>query len=161
MPLCPLLARCGGRRRKAQCNPSAPPRLDLGPDPEDPKLTPTALRTRLATRHGAIKPVLLDQSVVAGVGNIYAQEACWHARLAPTARASSLSTARVERLLDALRRALAAGHVNAGHYHRGEREIPFKVYARKGEPCLRCGTKIRQITQSQRSTFFCPRCQAR
>ena len=141
--------------------PGAPPRLDLGPEPEDRSLTPTALRVRLSARRGAIKPVLLDQSVVAGVGNIYAQEACWHARLAPTARASSLTTARVARLLAGLRTSLGDGHVNAARYHRGERSIPFKVYDREGAPCSRCGSKIRRITQAQRSTYFCPRCQAR
>jgi len=139
---------------------SAPPQLDLGPEPEDPALTPAALRALLRPRRGAIKPVLLDQTLLAGVGNIYAQEACWHARLSPTAAAASLTLPRVSRLLVALRKALADGHTNAGRYHQAERPIPFKVYDRKGDPCPRCGTKIRQITQAQRSTYFCPKCQA-
>lgn len=141
--------------------PSAPPRLDLGPDPEDRTLTPIRLHAPLAARRVAIKPLLLDQSLIAGVGNIYAQEACWHARLSPATLASSLTVARVASLLAALRAALADGHINAGRYHRAERPIPFKVYDRKGKPCPRCGTKIRQITQAQRSTYFCPKCQAR
>jgi formamidopyrimidine-DNA glycosylase len=137
------------------------PDLGLGPEPEDPALTPYALQSRLAARHGPIKPVLLDQSVVAGVGNIYAAEACWHARISPRAAASALTRPRVERLLVGLRTALADGHVNAGRYHRGEREIPFRVYDREGEPCERCGTSIRRIAQAGRSTYFCARCQPR
>jgi formamidopyrimidine-DNA glycosylase len=137
------------------------PDLGLGPEPEDPALTPLALRGRLAARRGPIKPVLLDQSVVAGVGNIYAAEACWHARIAPRAAARELSRGRVERLLAGLRAALADGHVNAGRYHRGERQIPFRVYDREGEPCDRCGATIRRIVQAGRSTYYCPRCQAR
>lgn len=137
------------------------PDLGLGPEPEDPALTPAALRKRLAAKRGPIKPVLLDQSVVAGIGNIYAAEACWHARISPRAPASSLTLARVTRLLAGLRTALADGHVNAGRYHRGEREIPFRVYDREGASCDRCGAAIRRIVQAGRSTYYCARCQAR
>jgi formamidopyrimidine-DNA glycosylase len=161
----------GGRRAvltdpRALCTvtwhaPHLPPDLALGPEPEDPALTPDTLRSRLASKRGPIKPVLLDQSVLAGVGNIYAAEACWHARISPSARAASLGLARVSRLLDGLRAALADGHVNAGRYHRGERLIPFRVYDREGEPCDRCGRAVRCVVQSGRSTYFCSRCQAR
>lgn len=139
----------------------AHPDLGLGPEPEDRTLTPTLLRARLADRRGPIKAVLLDQSVVAGVGNIYAAEALWHARISPRATASTLSPARVERLLLGLRAALADGHVNAGRYHRGERVVPFNVYDREGEPCPRCASVVRRIAQAGRSTYFCARCQAR
>lgn len=141
--------------------PGHPPRIDLGPEPEDPSLTAALLRARLARKHGPIKPALLDQRLVAGVGNIYAQEACWRARINPAARADSLSPARVAALLDALRAALADGHVNAGRYHRGEQRIPFKVYDREGEPCDRCGTPIRRSVQSGRGTWSCTKCQKR
>lgn len=141
--------------------PSAPPMLDLGPEPEDSALTPAHLRERLVGRRGPIKAVLLDQAVIAGVGNIYAAESCWHARISPRAVAAALTPARVERLLDGLRRALADGHVNAGRYHRGERQMPFSVYDREGEPCPRCGASVVRIVQAGRSTYFCPRCQAR
>lgn len=141
--------------------PGDPPALGLGPEPEDPSLTPAQLRARLATKRGPLKPVLLDQSMLAGVGNIYAAEACWHARISPRAIASSLTLARVARLLEGLRTALGDGHVNAGRYHRGEREIPFRVYDREGEPCTRCASPVRRITQAGRSTYFCTRCQAR
>lgn len=141
--------------------PHAPPTLDLGPEPEDPALTPARFRSRLARKRGPVKPALLDQSVVAGAGNIYAAEACWHAGISPRAPASALSLARAARLLDGLRAALGDGHVNAGRYHRGERPLPFRVYDREGQPCDRCGSRIRRIAQAGRSTYFCPRCQAR
>lgn len=141
--------------------PDAPPALDLGPEPEDPTLTAALFRARLARKRGPIKPALLDQSVIAGAGNIYAAEACWHARISPRAAASSLSGERAARLLEGLRTALGDGHVNAGRYHRGERLIPFRAYDREGEPCDRCGTAIRRITQAGRSTYFCARCQGR
>ncbi|WKW11229.1 bifunctional DNA-formamidopyrimidine glycosylase/DNA-(apurinic or apyrimidinic site) lyase [Pseudogemmatithrix spongiicola] len=139
----------------------AHPDLGLGPEPEDPALDAAAFRARLAGRRGPIKAVLLDQSVVAGVGNIYAAESLWHARISPRAAAASLTAERAARLLDGIRAALADGHVNAGRYHRGERLIPFNVYDREGEPCPRCGHPVRRIAQAGRSTYFCSRCQAR
>jgi len=139
--------------------PDAPPVFKLGPEPEDPALVPSALRAALQRKRGPIKPALLDQSVVAGVGNIYAAEACWHARISPRAPANKLSLPRVARLLDGLRSALADGHTNAARYHKGVREVPFNVYDREGEPCNRCGRMIRRITQAGRSTYFCAGCQ--
>jgi formamidopyrimidine-DNA glycosylase len=106
-----------------------------------------------------IKPLLLDQRLVAGVGNIYAQEACWHARIHPSARADRLTLAQLTRLLAGLRRTLGHGHENAGRYRRGERAIPFEVYDRAGEPCTRCRTRIKRVEQAGRGTWFCPRCQ--
>lgn len=139
----------------------AHPDLGLGPEPEDPALTPAAFRARLAGKRGPIKPVLLDQSVIAGVGNIYAAESLWHARISPRAAAASLSPDRAARLLAGIRTALADGHVNAGRYHRGERLILFNVYDREGQPCPRCTAPVRRIAQAGRSTYFCSRCQAR
>lgn len=141
--------------------PGHPPALDLGPEPDDAQLTPALLRARLRGKRGPIKPALLDQRLLAGVGNIYAQEACWRARISPAAPANSLSSARVARLLDALRAALADGHENAGRYHRGERAIPFKVYDRECEPCPNCGAPIRRMVQAGRGTWHCARCQRR
>ena len=139
--------------------PGHAPTLDLGPEPEDPALTPALLRARLQGKRSAIKPSLLDQRLVAGVGNIYAQEACWRACISPAAGAATLSFARVARLLDALRAALADGHENAGRYHRGEQRIPFKVYDLEGEPCDRCGVRIRRTVQAGRGTWYCAKCQ--
>lgn len=139
--------------------PGKPPALDLGPEPEDPAVTAEWLHERLAAKRGPIKPLLLDQRLLAGIGNIYAQEACWRAKLDPAAPAQSLSHAQVRRLLTAIRGALADGHVNAGRYHQGTRPIPFKVYDRDGEPCRRCGAPIIRITQSGRGTYLCRTCQ--
>jgi formamidopyrimidine-DNA glycosylase len=139
--------------------PGKPPALDLGPEPEDPAVTAEWLHARFSAKRGPIKPVLLDQRLLAGIGNIYAQEACWHAQISPKATANRLSLARVERLLAGLRTALADGHVNAGRYRTGVRTIPFKVYDRSGEPCARCATLIKRITQAGRGTWYCSRCQ--
>lgn len=141
--------------------PDAPPDLGLGPEAEDPALDAATLRARLAHKRGPLKPALLDQAVLAGIGNIYAAEACWHAGISPRAPAAALSVARAARLLAGIRRALTDGHVNAGRYHRGERPIPFNVYDREGDPCPRCGTAIRRLVQAGRSTYCCPRCQRR
>ncbi len=141
--------------------PGHDPGLALGPEPEDPALTAIHLRARLSTRRAHIKPLLLDQRLLAGVGNIYATEACWHARIHPAARADRFSLVRVERLLVGLRRTLRDGHENAGRYHRGERPIPFEAYDRDGERCTRCGGRIRRVEQAGRGTWYCPRCQRR
>ena len=122
-------------------------------------MTAEWLHARFSAKRGPIKPLLLDQRLLAGIGNIYAQEACWRAKLDPAAPAQSLSLAQVKRLLVAIRGALADGHVNAGRYHQGTRPIPFKVYDRDGEPCMRCGAPIIRITQSGRGTYLCPTCQ--
>ena len=141
--------------------PGKPPELGLGPEPESKTFSAEELRERLKKKRGPIKPALLDQSLIAGVGNIYAAEACWHARISPRAIANSLSAARAESLLKGIRSALADGHVNAGRYHKGERLIPFNVYDREAEPCTRCETPIVRITQAGRSTYFCRICQRR
>jgi formamidopyrimidine-DNA glycosylase len=133
----------------------------LGPEADDPALTPAVLRDALRRRRGPIKPVLLDQRVVAGIGNIYAAEALWHARISPTAPASSLGPVRVARLLDAIRLALAEGARAATRYTEGPAEAALAVYGREGAPCRRCGGPIRRIAQAGRSTYYCPRCQPR
>lgn len=129
----------------------------LGPEADDPALTPAALAQALASRRSAIKPALLDQRVVAGVGNIYAVESLWRAKIDPRARAASLSARRLTRLIAGIRAALAAG---ADRSADGD-AARFQVYGRQGDPCRRCGTAIRRLTQAGRSTYWCPRCQAR
>ena len=131
----------------------------LGPEATDPSLTAAVLGASLARRRGPIKPVLLDQRVVAGLGNIYAAEALWHARISPLAPASSLSPRRVARLLEGMRLALAAAE--PGRYSSGDGAERFQVYGRAGEPCARCGRPIRRVVQAGRSTFYCPHCQRR
>lgn len=134
-----------------------PPVLALGPEATDPDIDPDVIRERLSRRRLAIKPALLDQRLVAGVGNIYAAEGLWHARIDPTRAASDLTRPEVARLLKGIRTALqrAAGE----RYRAGSGR--FEVYGRSGEPCRRCRTPIARITQAGRSTYYCPQCQAR
>jgi formamidopyrimidine-DNA glycosylase len=137
------------------------PLPELGPEAGDPALDGAALRAAFAGRRLAIKPALLDQRVVAGLGNIYAVEALWHARISPRAHAASLSRERLDRLVSGMRQALADATRDPGRYGRGEAAARLYVYDRAGEPCTRCGTRIRRIVQSGRSTYFCPHCQRR
>ena len=136
-----------------------PPRLVLGPEADDPTLESSTLRRALGQRRGAIKPVLLDQRLIAGIGNIYASESLWRAGIHPGVRASTIGPVRAERLLNGIRAALADGTVNAGRYRSGARAIPLDVYDRDGEQCGRCAGVIRRIVQAGRSTFYCPHCQ--
>ncbi len=132
----------------------------LGPEPSDESLDAVALRAMLRTRRGPIKPVLLDQRVIAGLGNIYAAEALWIAKISPRASAATLAPARVERLLAGMREALRRAGAAAARYADGADER-FRVYGREGERCVRCGATIRRIVQAGRSTYYCPVCQRR
>jgi formamidopyrimidine-DNA glycosylase len=136
----------------------------LGPEPLGSSLTLVAWRELLDGRTGALKPLLLDQSFVAGVGNIYADEALWRAGLHPRRRASSLSPNEVATLRRAIRAALRDGLRRGGAtidwvYPEGRYQDHFRVYGRAGQACRRCGTTIERIIVCQRSTYFCPRCQ--
>ena len=133
----------------------------LGPEPLDPSFDADVLRAGLVGRRGPIKPALLDQRVVAGVGNIYAVEALWIARIDPRTSARTVSMRRLTRLADALRGVLRAA-IEAAARHvstTGAAEPRFQVYDREGEMCARCGGRIRRIVQAGRSTYFCGRCQ--
>jgi formamidopyrimidine-DNA glycosylase len=141
--------------------PGASPLPPLGPEPTDPGFSAASFADALRRRRGPIKPVLLDQRVVAGVGNIYAAEALWEARISPRASANRLSSARLTRLADAMRVTLEDAIAAPGRYSTGETRDAMHVYGREGEPCTRCGAAIRRIVQAGRSTYYCPRCQAR
>jgi formamidopyrimidine-DNA glycosylase len=139
-----------------------------GPEPLASTFSAARFAARLRGRSARLKPLLLDQSFVAGVGNIYADEALWRARLHPLRPADTLTPEEVRRLHRALRAVLRQGIANRGASFsdyvdaRGEEggnaERLF-VYRRSGEPCLRCGREIQRIVVGQRSTHFCPRCQ--
>lgn len=132
----------------------------MGPDATDAALSAEAFGAALASRRVSIKLALLDQRVLAGIGNIYAAEALWLARIDPRAVASSLGPARRRRLLAAVRSVLRRAERDPAPY--SDRAPPrFRVYDREGRPCPRCGTGIRRIGQGGRSTYYCPRCQAR
>src|SRR5262249_26223930 len=134
----------------------AAPTLDLGPEPTDRALTPNAFAASLAKKRGPIKPVLLDQRVIAGIGNIYAAEALWHARISPLVRASALSARQVASLLSAIRLVIRRA---TGARYTDDSTVRLAVYDREGKPCRRCKTPIVRIVQAGRSTYYCPACQ--
>jgi formamidopyrimidine-DNA glycosylase len=130
--------------------------------------TAARLAERLRGRSARLKSLLLDQGFVAGVGNIYADEALWRARLHPMRRADTLTPVEVARLHRAVRAVLRQGIDNRGSSfgdyvdadgEPGDNAEQLAVYRRTGEPCLRCGTAIERVVIGQRSTHFCPRCQ--
>jgi formamidopyrimidine-DNA glycosylase len=130
--------------------------LGLGPDAADPDWTARQLGAALAPRRGPIKPALLDQRLVAGLGNIYAAESLWRARISPILPSSALTRAQVS----ALRRAIAAVLLRAsGARYTDDDTVTLDVYDREGLPCRRCGTAIERIVQAGRSTYYCPACQ--
>ncbi|MEO8622632.1 MAG: bifunctional DNA-formamidopyrimidine glycosylase/DNA-(apurinic or apyrimidinic site) lyase [bacterium] len=131
--------------------------LGLGPDASDKSWTAKQLGSALEARRGPIKPALLDQKLVAGLGNIYAAESLWRARIDPRAASRSLTATQVT----ALRTAIAAVLKRAtGSRYTDDSTVELDVYDREGMPCRRCKTKIGRITQAGRSTYFCPTCQA-
>jgi formamidopyrimidine-DNA glycosylase len=131
----------------------------LGPDAGGAQLDGEALGRALAMRRGPLKPALLDQRVLAGLGNIYAAEALWHSELNPFVSARTLSTSELERLAAGIRQTIATARDDPGRYSRGEALARLAVYGREGEPCARCGSPIERVVQAGRSTYYCPRCQ--
>lgn len=127
---------------------------ELGPEPSDPAFNADTLGVSLARRRGAIKPALLDQKMVAGIGNIYASESLWVAKISPKAKAASLSAHRRDKLVAAIREVL--DDAPAGRYQARRESSRWHVYDREGEKCSRCGATIRRIVQAGRSTFYCP-----
>jgi len=143
------------------------PYLDakVGEEPLDALFTVAHLTDRLATRKAPIKAALLDQRTLAGLGNIYTDEALWWARIHPLRPAESLERDEVRHLHRAIRRALERGiarqgaDLGDGVYRGGRMQQEFKVYGREGEPCDRCGTPIERIVVAGRGTWYCPACQ--
>ncbi len=141
----------------------------LGPEPLDADFTPAVLAAALAGRRASIKAMLLDQSIVAGVGNIYADEALFLARIRPTRTGGSLSAAEVAALCQAVGTVLTQGIEMRGsslqNYtpptgEKGSFQDLHKVFRRTGQPCPVCGCPIERIKLVQRSTHFCPHCQS-
>ena len=144
-----------------------PPFAALGPEPLGPGLTAQHLRTALAGRSAAIKLMLLDQRIVAGLGNIYVCEALFRARIDPRKAAGLVTLPALERLVAAIRdvltEAIAAGGSSLRDYAQPSGELgyfakQFDVYGREREPCG-CGGVVTRIVQGGRSTWFCPKCQ--
>ena len=139
-----------------------------GPEPLGSRFTSTWLDAQLARRRAPLKAVLLDQRVVAGLGNIYADEALWRARVSPLRPANALTPDEVGRVHRAIRSALRAGIARQGSTLRdyatpdgaaGSMQDEFRVYGRDGQPCSRCRTPIVKARVGGRGTWFCPRCQ--
>jgi formamidopyrimidine-DNA glycosylase len=139
-----------------------------GPDALSDECSVAWLRAALAKRSIAVKAALLDQHVLAGVGNIYADEACWLARIDPRTPASSLSAQRVRRLHEGLRRALNDSLEDRGSSFsdyrdglgaEGMHHVRVHVFRRGGQPCERCGHEIIKVRLAGRGTHLCPKCQ--
>ncbi len=156
------------------------PLARLGPEPLDGEFTAAVLGHALDRSRQAVKVKLLDQSVVAGVGNIYASEALFRAGISPRLAARRLKPAQCARLCEAIREVLAeaiafgstvplnwAGRTSGDglfYYGRAEGAADYyeerlEVYDRAGQPCRRCGATVRRLVQAARSTFYCPGCQ--
>jgi formamidopyrimidine-DNA glycosylase len=148
----------------------AEPYLDtrVGDEPLDALFTAARLGERLAGRRTSLKAALLDQRTLAGLGNIYVDEALWRARINPLRPAASLDRAELRRLHRGIRAALEQGLARQGSTLRdyrlpdgsgGSMQDEFRVYGRGGEPCDRCGTEIARTHVASRTTWFCPTCQ--
>ena len=140
----------------------------LGPEPLERDFTAERLAAALASRRGQLKPLLLNQGLVAGLGNIYVDEALYVARLHPTRSADTLTEADVRRLHRAIRAVLNQGILNEGTTFRdyvgavgmpGRNQEQVGVFKREGQPCTRCRTLIVKTRVGGRGTHYCPRCQ--
>lgn len=139
-----------------------------GPEPLEESFTADELARLLRARRRAVKPLLLDQALLAGVGNIYADEALWRAGVHPLRASDTLTDDEVARLHAGIRAALRAGLDNGGSTLRdyrnaygaaGSNQQHFNAYDRAGQPCPRCATPIVKTTVAQRGTHYCPACQ--
>lgn len=140
---------------------------ELGVEPLSKSFTTAYLRAALETRHAPIKTVLMDQSIVVGVGNIYASEALFLAKIHPKRKASNVAK-QATTLILAIRKVLKLAIASGGSSLRdfvqvsgeaGYFQHRFNVYGRRGKPCFYCGIPLRSIRQAGRSSFFCPQCQ--
>ena len=140
----------------------------LGLEPLGPDFTAKELGAQLAGRRAPVKALLLDQRVLAGVGNIYADEALWYARVNPLRPGAELVTSELRALHRGIRKALEIGIARQGATLReystpdgspGGMQDEFRVYGRAGQPCERCGTPIEKTRAGGRGTWYCPACQ--
>ena len=136
----------------------------LGPEPLDPDLTAGKFSAMLESRRRQIKPLLLDQGFIAGLGNIYTDEALHMAGIHPKTASHELTSAKRAKLLDCIRAVLEEGIRRNDSsidwvYQGGEYQNYFRVYQRAGEPCPECGTPVERTVVGQRGTHICPNCQ--
>ena len=131
----------------------------LGREASDSTLDAAYLAGVLQRRKIPIKPALMDQSVLAGLGNIYVAEALWEAEIDPRSPSANISKEKLARLVDAIRLVLSPRRRRPGRYTDQRGRERFTVYDREGKECRRCGGTIQRIVQAGRSTYFCPDCQ--
>ncbi len=162
----PFLIFCDARKFGRVWLTSAPEQVlgALGPEPLSDDFTPAWLHAALQGRRRQLKPLLLDQTFLAGLGNIYTDEALHRARLHPLRVSDSIRPRQADRLWEAIRSVLEEGIQRNGAsldwvYRGGDFQNHFRVYDREGEPCPVCGAKIKRLVVGQRGTHFCPRCQ--
>jgi len=147
------------------------PIAHIAPDPMEAAFDPDDFAARLTRRHTGVKRALLDQSLISGVGNIYADEALWRARLHWARPTETLKRGEVSRLLEAVREVLSEALIAGGtsfdalyvdvNGESGFFDRSLQAYGREGEPCSRCGTPIRRDSFMNRSSYSCPHCQPR
>jgi formamidopyrimidine-DNA glycosylase len=138
----------------------------LGPEPLDRAFTPQLLHARLIARRRQMKPLLLDQTFLAGLGNIYTDEALHLSGVHPLRLSDTITTVEAERLFQAIQSVLLTGIEHNGAsfdwvYRGGNFQHYFRVYDREGQPCLVCGTSIERMVVGQRGTHFCRTCQVK
>jgi formamidopyrimidine-DNA glycosylase len=140
----------------------------LGPDAISDEFNTKFLTGQLKKKQSSVKAALLDQRIAAGVGNIYADEACWDARISPLAPAASLKKKQINQLCNSIKIVLNNSISNRGtsinNYmdlagNQGYHQTKVAVYGRNGEPCIRCKSIIKKIRVVGRGTFYCPKCQ--
>lgn len=147
---------------------AAKPQLKLGPEPLQKEFTVEYLKNIFSKKHSSIKVLLLDQKLLSGVGNIYANEALFHAGIRPQRQASSLRGTEIKKLHHAIEKVLEAAIKYRGTSDnwyvdaKGEKggfQLRLKVYGKKNQPCPKCGGIIKREAMGQRGTFFCEKCQ--
>ncbi|MEK7080462.1 MAG: DNA-formamidopyrimidine glycosylase [Patescibacteria group bacterium] len=140
----------------------------LGPEPLEKSFTFEKFEEILKNKKGRVKQVIMDQNVIAGIGNIYSSEALWQAKIHPEKNVAKLSNKELKLLYQAIKKVLELGVKLGGESFsdyrkpdgsKGEFDTERKAYKREGQKCSRCGTKIKRIKVAQRSAFFCPACQ--
>ncbi len=137
---------------------------NLGPEPLGDHFSPNLLYEMLQAHSRQLKPLLMDQSFIAGLGNLYANEILYQSKIHPLRQSDSLSKEETKRLHKSIRFVLQRGIDRMGAsidwiYKGGQFQNDFSVYGKEGEPCPRCGTPIQKIQAGQRATYFCPECQ--
>ncbi|NBX86537.1 MAG: bifunctional DNA-formamidopyrimidine glycosylase/DNA-(apurinic or apyrimidinic site) lyase [Proteobacteria bacterium] len=141
---------------------------NLGPEPLGATFTTSYLHQALQKKSTAIKPTLMDNHIVVGVGNIYASESLFRSHIHPQTRAHQLTKSHLNQLIKHIKQtltdAIKAGGSSLKDFTHSNGQLgyfqsQFNVYGRENQPCHRCQTKIKKITQAQRATFFCPTCQ--